>query len=305
MDISKMRQILAIRQHGSFAKAADALGMAQPSLSKSIARLEDELKVRIFDRSASGSELTPIGEVIIERAARVIAETEDIVRDAALIAGGDAGLVRVGVGGGLTGRFLQRFQVAVVEAHPNLKLHIEVAPWTNLLAALAARELDIVVCAFSPEAQDPRFVLTEVATCKGVAVASPDHPLARHARIDLDEFSHHKAAGAPGGFRNSIVLRAAERETLNFYTTNSYDAVMPIVVAGHATLLAPELVVQPLIEAGALVRLNFKVDFEVSFVAVTTRAANYSPILNKIVRQARLVGQALEADCAKAPTMDA
>ena len=75
LDIRDMRQILAITQYGSFAKAAEALGVAQPSLSKSIARLEDKLKVKLFDRSALGSALTPIGELIVERAARIVTES--------------------------------------------------------------------------------------------------------------------------------------------------------------------------------------------------------------------------------------
>ena len=62
-----------MRDHGSFAKAAAALNMAQPALSKSIARIEDELRLTIFTRSSTGSELTPMGEMIAERAERVMA----------------------------------------------------------------------------------------------------------------------------------------------------------------------------------------------------------------------------------------
>ena len=91
MDIRSLQQVIAVRKHGSFAKAADALGVSQPNLSKSIARLEDELKLKIFDRTARGSALTPIGELIVERADAVIAETRDLARDAALLAGGETG----------------------------------------------------------------------------------------------------------------------------------------------------------------------------------------------------------------------
>jgi DNA-binding transcriptional LysR family regulator len=72
--------------------------MAQPALSKSIAKVEDELRLTIFTRTSTGSELTPMGEMIAERAERVMAATENLARDAALVAGGDAGAVRLGIG---------------------------------------------------------------------------------------------------------------------------------------------------------------------------------------------------------------
>lgn len=294
MDIAKMRQVLAIRQYGSFAKAAEALGMAQPSLSKSISRLEDQLKVRIFDRTASGSELTPIGELIVERAARVIAETEDIVRDAALIAGGEAGRVRLGVSPSLSGEFLSRFLLRAAEAYPNLSLHVESG--TRLLGPVAARDLDIAFCGLALEAEAPHFVVTGILDCFAVAVASPDHPLARLGRVEISDFARHKTAGQSGAFRADAILGMPENERLAFYTTNNYDAVMPLVLAGHATLVAPHFMVQPLIRSGALVRLEIDLAFAVSFVAVTTRAANYSPILNRLTGLAQDVGRDLRAE---------
>jgi DNA-binding transcriptional LysR family regulator len=252
--------------------------------------------VRIFDRSASGSELTPIGELIVERAARVIAETEDIIRDAALLAGGEAGRVRIGVGSSLTGEFLPRFLDRVVETYPNLSVHIESGAWAGLLADLASRDVDIAICALAPEAKDTRFVITGVLDSIGVAVASPTHPLAGLDRIALGEFAMHKTAGPPGDFRADVVLGMPEHEALSFYTSNSYDALLPLALAGKATLVAPQFMVQHLVRAGQLVQLNVDLDFAVSFVAVTVRAASYSPILNRLTRIAQDVGAELSAE---------
>jgi DNA-binding transcriptional LysR family regulator len=297
VDIAKMRQVLAVRQYGSFAKAAEALGIAQPSLSKSIARLEDELGVRIFDRAATGSELTPIGEVIAERAARVVSEAEDIVRDAALIAGGEAGLIRVGIGGSLSGEYLSRLTAGIAHEHPQLKLHIVVDQWAALVDALAAREVDIIICALGLRTDDPRFVVTDVMHCAGVASASPGHPLAGQALVTAADLAAYKCAGTTGAFRNAAVLGQPDSENLSAYTSNSYAALLPLTLSGEAVLLAPILVVRQAIEDGALVRLNLDLQFGVSFVAITTRAAHYSPILNRLIRRARAIGQALQAEC--------
>lgn len=55
MDIRQMRHVMAIHHAGSFARAAEELGLAQSTLSKSIARLEDQLGVTLFERSGAGA----------------------------------------------------------------------------------------------------------------------------------------------------------------------------------------------------------------------------------------------------------
>src|SRR3954468_21319354 len=144
MDIRSLQQVIAVTKYGSFAKAAEALGVSQPNLSKSVARLEDELKLKLFDRTAKGSSLTPIGELIIERADAVIAETRDLARDAALLAGGETGVVRLGGTTSLMAPLMTPLMQQVAQRHPNLRVHAEVAASTRLLPLLDARELDVV-----------------------------------------------------------------------------------------------------------------------------------------------------------------
>lgn len=294
LDIAKLRQILAVRQHGSFAKAAEALGIAQPSLSKSIARLEDQLEVKIFARSATGSELTPVGELIAERGARVIAETEELVRDVSLISGGEAGKVRIGIGAAVGNEFLPRFTVAVAVNHPNLQIHFELSHRDHLLDMLSARELDVAFCALSDPLPD-RYVISETMRFRGIAVASPFHPLAGRSRISVEEFSKYKSAGTTGSINNSVLLRAEREELLQFYTTSHFDAVLPIVENGDSTLLAPDFVVRPHLRSGRLVQLDLVRDFPVSMWGITMRAASHSPILNSIIGHARTVGESLQS----------
>ena len=127
MDIRSLQQVIAIRKHGSFTKAAAALGVSQPNLSNSVARLEDELKLQIFDRTAKGSALTPIGEMILARADAVIAETRDLARDAALLAGGETGSVRIGGGPALMTPLMTPLMHGLARGHPGLQIHGETA----------------------------------------------------------------------------------------------------------------------------------------------------------------------------------
>jgi DNA-binding transcriptional LysR family regulator len=295
MDIRNLRQILALRQHGSFAKAARALGMSQPNLSTSVARLEDQFGVKLVDRTAAGSELTPVGELVADRAARVIGEMQRLVRDTELVAGGEAGLVRIGVGSALCSVFLPQFALAIARAYPKLRFHIEVNERDRLAPLLIERELDLIVCALSEDVTGGELVYTEVLECDGVALAAPAHALAGKRDISPAEFADHIGGGSSSrNFHNyQIMDLKQEPENSSFYTSNEYSALIPIAIDGRCTLIAPDFVAKPYLDSGELVRLDVAWSYSLSFVAVTTRASSLSPALRGIVQLAVETGRSV------------
>lgn len=160
MDVRHMRQVLAIHRHGSFAKAAEAVGVAQPTLSKSIARLEDELGLTLFDRSGSGARVTPMGALLVSRAEIVIGEAERLARDIELAAAGQIGEARIGVGPAMRS-FLPAFAQALAVRFPQLRLKLNVDLRDRLLADLRTGALDLVITAQSPD-PDGDYVQTEI-----------------------------------------------------------------------------------------------------------------------------------------------
>jgi DNA-binding transcriptional LysR family regulator len=295
MDIRHLRQILAIRDHGSFAKAAEALHLAQPALSKSMAKIEDELRLTIFTRTSTGSELTPMGEMIAERAERVMAATEDLARDAALAAGGDAGAVRLGVSTLLKDTLLPRLLLKIVEAHPHLRLEIEFGASNRLLPRVQHRELDVALCA---GATPSSLVGVEALRAEVIFVASPTHPLASERRVSIDRLAEFPCAGpnVPGFTVSALLGRASAANTLEAYTANDFDALMPLVHAGHAALVAPSFYVQKALRSGELVRLDVAWTGATTFSCHTTHAASFSPILTKITRYAVDLGEAMQQE---------
>ena len=296
MDIRHLRQILAIRDHGSFARAAEALHVAQPALSKSIAKIERELRLTIFTRTSTGSELTPMGEMIAERAERVLAATQNLARDAALVAGGDAGAVRLGVGTTLKDTLLPRLLLKMVEAHPHLRLQIELGAVNRLLPLVQKRELDLVLCA--ADKSNSSLVYVEAMRAELMFVASPEHPLASEPSITIDRLAEFPCAGPsiPGYTASALLGRAAASRTLDTYTANDFDALIPIVRGGHAALIAPSFLVQAAIRAGELVRLNLDWTAAECFGCYMTPASSFSPILAKITRYAVELGDAIQQE---------
>jgi DNA-binding transcriptional LysR family regulator len=297
IDIRTLQQVIAVRKHGSFAKAADALGVSQPNLSKSVARLEDELHLKIFDRTAKGSALTPIGELIIERADAVIAETRDLARDAALLAGGETGIVRMGCTTALEMPLLAPLVQGLVKRHPRLRIHAEIAPSERLQPLLDARDLDLMFSGATPS--DPSgtaYAVESILETPAMFVASPTHPLAHERGISIARLAEFKCAGSQSTGSSNERLLGYESENLGKYTASRYDLLMPLVLNGDAALLAPSFVVQSYIKARQLVILDVQWRFDAKFHFVTTRAASFSPIVREIREHARAVGAQLRDD---------
>lgn len=78
MNIQQLRYIVAIDRFHNFARAADACNISQPTLSAMLVKLEDELDVRIFDRTNKAVKPTTVGERIIRQAQKALMETDRI-----------------------------------------------------------------------------------------------------------------------------------------------------------------------------------------------------------------------------------
>jgi DNA-binding transcriptional LysR family regulator len=293
MDIRSLHQVLAVQKYGSFAKAADALGVSQPNLSKNVARLEDELRLRIFDRTAKGSALTPIGELIVERADAVIAETRNLARDAALLAGGETGIVRIGCTPALQTSLMMPLLQRIVSRHPGLRVHLESAVSGRLLPLLEARELDVIFAGATPDALPGAYVVETILEAPAVFVASPSHPLANERAISIARVAEFKCGGsASSGSRNERLL-GFESENLGMYSASDYEPLLALVLMGVAVLPAPSFIVQPYLQAGKMVALDVQWRFDTKYHFMTTHGASHSPIVKEIREHARVIGDQL------------
>jgi DNA-binding transcriptional LysR family regulator len=284
LRISRMRQVLAIHDLGSFAKAAERLGIAQSSLSKSIARLEDELKITLIERSPRGSRLTPGGELFAERARHLIEETERLHTDLMLIAGGQPSRVRIGIASALGSSFLARFAPAAAEALPDVRLNFEIAPSPRLMQLLETRKADLVL-AGRPTASNAQLDLVDVFTTTSVVVAAPHHPLARMNQVSVDDLREHRTCGLLPAHAKALGM--GEPEWVSFYESNCFDALLPIVAAGHAALIAPMFVVRSHIDAGVVAAVPCNWSINLTYSAITNRGVAESVAINELTAAAR------------------
>src|SRR5512139_1218130 len=149
LEIRQMRHVIALADHGSFARAATALGMSQPALSRSIQSVEREAGASLFVRSASGVEPTDGGRLFIARVRQILQLTEDLDREVAGERGLQSGHVHVGGGPYPAQSILASALAGFVAAYPRVVVRVMMRDWDELLRRLRAREIEFFVAEIS------------------------------------------------------------------------------------------------------------------------------------------------------------
>lgn len=191
-DWNRARAFLVTAEEGSFSAAARALGMAQPTLGRQVAALEDELGVTLFERVGKGLELTQTGLELVEHV-RAMSEAATRV---SLAAAGQAqdidGIVRIAASEAVSAYLLPPILVRLRALHPGVEIELIVS---NQTSDLRRREADIAIRNYRPTESDlvsrklrDSAAYLYASTKYLDAIGNPTTPEAVAERIDLISF---------------------------------------------------------------------------------------------------------------------
>jgi LysR family transcriptional regulator, benzoate and cis,cis-muconate-responsive activator of ben and cat genes len=190
VELRHLRYFVASARLGNLSRAARELRIAQPSLSRQIRDLEDEVGVPLLRRTPRGVEATEAGAEFARRAAEILKQAGDAVRSARAVANGEAGEVRLGFAPTPSAEILPRALHAFQNAAPSVRVTLQDASTAEMLRGLAAESMDAALCVrpMSLPAGAVFEMMTEYAI---MAAVSPEHVLARARRVSpkrlLDE----------------------------------------------------------------------------------------------------------------------
>lgn len=145
MTLQQLQYIIAVDRYRSFARAAEHCGVAQPTLSKMIAKLEEELDVRIFDRTSRNVEPTSTGDRIIKQAVRTVQEAARISEIVADTRGGLTGTLHIVVGPSIAPYLLPGFIRVYSSDCPEVELTVEEMRLEAMLESLERGVADIAI----------------------------------------------------------------------------------------------------------------------------------------------------------------
>ena len=142
MTLQQLKYIVAINRHRNISKAAEQCGISQPTLSAMLVKLEEELDVRIFERSNKLVTPTTVGEKIIRQAEKALAEAERIAELVAEDKDTVNGGLTLAVGPTIAPYILPKFIRHYVENYPSVKLSILEMKADEMLSELLSGHLD-------------------------------------------------------------------------------------------------------------------------------------------------------------------
>lgn len=170
-----------------FRAAAEALGVAQPALSRQIAQLERALGLDLLRRTRRKVELTPTGRALLDRVEPLLRDLNRLPAELSAVAGGQTGRVRVAFTGLAMATVLPGLLREFHRAYPGIKLELSESPTAAQLPALLAGDID---CGFfHPDAPTPALETRTLLREKNGVLLPKDHPLARRATLKLADLA--------------------------------------------------------------------------------------------------------------------
>jgi DNA-binding transcriptional LysR family regulator len=250
MDLRQLRCLDAVARRRSFTQAALDLHIAQSAVSQQVGRLESELGVELLRRTTRRVEVTEVGELVLARARRALAEVDGVRADLDALQGLVRGTLRLGgvppVGPVHPAALIADFS----RVHPGVAVTVRAGVAAPLLGQLRDGDLDLVLALVDP---DPLDGLEGVRLFEEelVVIAPLDHRLARTKRVRVDRLGDEPlVAYAPGSAlrdallalvpRGRVVAEANDLETVREFTARGLGvSLMPhSVVASHGERLA-------------------------------------------------------------------
>jgi len=187
LDPRQLRAFLTIVRSGSLGLAAESLHVTQPALSRIVRRLESQLGVQLFERRATGMELTTFGHALLPHATVLSEEAALAIEQINSLRGLGHGTLRIGAIGSVATMVLPAVLERMLTQWPKLHVQITEAVEDLLEAHLTSNAIDVAISGPIPESPDivqvgePRF------TDRYSVISSSNHPLQRQRKVSLQD----------------------------------------------------------------------------------------------------------------------
>lgn len=245
MELRHLRYFLAVAETLNFGRAATRLGIAQPPLSRQIQDLEREIGTPLLHRTPRGVTLTDAGAVFAQKAAQIVASSDEAVAQARDAGVGRRGRLVIGFVHSVAYSLLPRILPEFRRRHPGVAVSLREVRVVDKESALLSGHVDIGI--FRPPPSHPEIVNFPVHE-EGFVLALPSsHPLAAKRRVPVAAIAGEPLILFPA-LRGDVGLRGTIASFLrqNAIAPNAAEEVgtiqggLGLVLAGAGVCIVPE-----------------------------------------------------------------
>lgn len=241
VTLRQLRVLVAVAEKGSFSAAASAIGLTQPAVSQCLRALENELQVRLIQRTTRHVCLTAVGAALLTPLKRKLADIETLLAQAQRSGREQQDLVRVACTSSVPGRWLAKSLAEASRRHPAVEVVVQDMPLQEALDALRSGLADCVLAVVDGTAKnllvEPLFEDAYVLVCRR------DHPFGRRRQVHAQQLAleHLIVLEAGSQARRALadVLAAPGGPRLDMREVAQATTALGLVAEGLGVALLP------------------------------------------------------------------
>ena len=245
LDLRRLRFFVEVVREGGFSQAAKVVFAAQPTVSKAVKQLEEELGVALLDRGSRRSTPTAAGEMVYRRALTLLTASQDLAAELDELRGLKRGTLRVGFPRvGSSAPFAPLF-ASFRRQYPGIDVQLAVHDGKRLEEALRAGELDLAALVH-PIPED--FESQQVRSDPLMVLVPRPHPLAEQRSVKLAKLAASPLILFEEGFAlNELILDAFGKKGITpkvAARSSQVDFIFELVAAGTGIAFLPRVVAE-------------------------------------------------------------
>jgi DNA-binding transcriptional LysR family regulator len=282
MELRHLEQILEICRAGGFSGAARKLQISQPTLSKSIARLEAQLSLKLFDRNGGAARPTAYGAFVAQRAETLLQGVAALSRDLEQLARGEEGRVRIAVGPASRLKPLPELLRRIAIRFP--KLHVETIQETGpgVMKALHDGRVDMAFGYSEHAARYGELIRKKLFEDAIVLAVRPGHPalaLTDAGPRELLAYPFALPNVLPGVERWAGDMTREEADNLRAFVSDDYALIIQRAIDTDTIAMGASFLFEPLLREGQLKIISSTLDVPYACWMLTTAERWRSPLI--------------------------
>jgi DNA-binding transcriptional LysR family regulator len=293
IEIRLLRNAIALAEYRNFARAAQALCISQPTLTRSIQLLEARLECPLFDRKARTVLPTPVGEEVLKQARVIVASSKALEEGIRQFQDLEKGSLTIGLGpyaaSILVGQTLGRFN----KMHPGIRITAMIDDWVNLPRRLKAREFDFVLLETSQLQTDHDLEIRPLLPHLGFLFCSGTHPVLKAKSLSLKSLVRYpfvlptlpqRLLATFGTLLKSAGDETSSIENLSIIQSNDVSLIRNTVANSQAIGLATHGMIAEELRINRFAALPFRIpELRTAYGIATRRGLSLSPAASALI----------------------
>ncbi len=234
MHAAALRYLAVVAESRSIREASEKLNISPSAVTRQIQKLEEQFGVRLFERNAEGVSATEAGKLVLTHARETLHEFSRIRGDIDNLRGVVGGKVTIATLNSLTAQFLPDMISNVEKLHPDIEFRVVSGDPMEVVQWVMRGNADLGMT-FNAVESKGISVLREYS-CPFVAVMHPDHELAGHTSLDLEQCSGHRLIYQDNSGPMKLFLgeeiEAFKSENIPAVTSNSLTLLKELLLRG-------------------------------------------------------------------------